>query len=140
MKNRRSFFKKSLAGLTAATGLFPMAKNASAGEKKLKGVLVHHVYFWLKEPENKAHRQQFENAIEKLLQVETIKLSHFGVPAATEKRSVVDHSYTYSYMVIFDSIKDQDIYQDHPVHHEFVEKNSHLWEKVLVYDSVDEIA
>ena len=136
MKNRRSFLGKTLAGMAAA-GLLPLAKNASAKETKLKGVLVHHVYFWLKEPENKTHRQQFEKAIEKLLKVETIKLSHFGVPAATEKRPVVDNSYTYSYLVIFDSIQDQNIYQSHPVHLEFVEKNSHLWDRVIVYDSVD---
>ena len=138
MKNRRNFLKKALAGLATA-GLLPFAKNVTAGEVKLKGALVHHVYFWLKEPDNKEHRKQFEKAIAKLLKVETIKLSHFGVPATTEKREVVDNSYTYSYMVMFDSKADQDKYQIHPVHLEFVEKNSHLWEKVIVYDSVDDV-
>lgn len=138
MKNRRSFLKKALTGLATA-GLLPFAKNASASEVKLNGALVHHVYFWLKEPDNKKHRKQFEKAIEKLLKVETIKLSHFGVPATTEKREVVDNSYTYSYMVMFDSIADQDKYQVDPIHLEFVEKNSHLWDKVIVYDSVDEM-
>ncbi len=138
MKNRRTFLKNLSTGALAA-GLLPFAKNATAGEVKLTGALVHHVYFWLKEPENAKHRKQFEKAIEKLLKVETIKVSHFGVPARTEKREVVDNSYTYSYMVMFDSIADQDKYQVHPVHLEFVEKNSHLWEKVIVYDSVDEL-
>lgn len=138
MKNRRSFLKKTFSGLAIA-GLLPFAKNTSAGEVKLKGALVHHVYFWLKEPDNNAHRQQFEKAIEKLLKVETIKMSHFGVPATTEKRDVVDNSYSYSYMVMFDSKADQDKYQIDPIHLEFVEKNSHLWEKVIVYDSVDEL-
>ncbi|HKJ77907.1 MAG TPA: Dabb family protein [Prolixibacteraceae bacterium] len=138
MKNRRNFLKKALAGVLAA-GIFPITKKASAGEVKLKGALTHHVYFWLKEPDNDAHRQQFEKAINKLLKVETIKLSHFGVPARTEKREVVDNSYTYSYMVMFDSIADQDKYQVHPIHLEFVEKNSDLWDKVIVYDSVDEL-
>ncbi len=136
MKNRRNFLKKVLAGV-AATSIIPFAKKASAGEVKIEGALVHHVYFWLKEPDNKSHRQQFEEAIEKLLKVETIKLSHFGVPARTEKRDVVENSYTYSYMVMFDSISDQDKYQVHPVHLNFVEKNAHLWDKVIVYDSVD---
>lgn len=137
MKNRRSFLKKMAAG-AAAAGLIPMVNKVNASEVKLNSALVHHVYFWLKEPGNKEHRKQFEKAIGKLLKVETIKLSHFGVPARTEKRDVVDNSYTYSYMVMFDSIADQDKYQVDPIHLEFVDQNSHLWDKVIVYDSVDE--
>ncbi len=64
-------------------------------------------------------------------------MSHIGIPAATEERGVVDNSYTYSYMVMFDSLDDQNIYQKHPVHLKFIEENSHLWNKVVVYDSVD---
>ncbi|MCA1758894.1 MAG: Dabb family protein [Bacteroidales bacterium] len=29
------------------------------------------------------------------------------------------------------------MYQVHPLHVKFVEENSHLWDKVVVYDSVD---
>jgi hypothetical protein len=64
-------------------------------------------------------------------------MSHIGVPASTEERDVVDHSYSVSYMAFFDSKEDQDIYQTHPIHLKFVEDNSHLWKKVVVYDSVD---
>lgn len=136
MKNRRSFLKKALAGI-AATSIFPIVKTASAGEVKISSALMHHVFFWLKEPENQAHRKQFEQAMEDLLKVETIKLSHIGIPAATEERGVVDNSYTYSYMVMFDSLEDQNIYQKHPLHLKFIEENQDLWEKVVVYDSVD---
>ncbi len=136
MKNRRNFLKKALAGVAAAS-IFPFTKKASAGEVKITNALMHHVFFWLKEPKNQAHRQQFEKAIDKLLKVETIKMSHFGTPASTEKRDVVDNSFTYSYMVLFDSLEDQKAYQIHPVHLNFVEKNSQLWDKVIVYDSVD---
>ncbi len=136
MKNRRSFLKKAVAGVTLA-GLIPFAKSSNAGEVKITGALMHHVFFWLKEPENKAHRKQFEKAMNDLIRVETIKMSHIGIPAATEERGVVENSYTYSYMVMFDSLNDQNIYQKHPIHLKFIEKNSHLWDKVVVYDSVD---
>ena len=136
MKDRRTFIKKAVAGITVA-GLSPLAKNAVAGEVKITGALIHHVFFWLKKPNNQAHRKQFENAMNNLLKVETIKISHVGVPAATEERGVVENSYTYSFMVMFDSLDDQNIYQKHPLHLKFIEENSHLWNKVVVYDSVD---
>src|SRR6056297_983200 len=136
MKNRRTFLKKLAAG-TVAAGFLSFTKKASAGEVQLKGALIHHVFFWLKEPDNKAHRKQLEKALEDLIKVETIKVSHIGVPAETEERGVVENSYTYSYMVMFDSLEDQNIYQKHPLHLKFIEENEHLWEKVVVYDSVD---
>lgn len=136
MKNRRSFLKKLVAG-TVAAGFLPLSKKASAGEVQLKGALIHHVFFWLKEPKNEAHKKQLVKALNDLLKVETIKLSHIGFPAGTESRDVVDHSYSVSYMTMFDDQAGQDVYQVHPLHVKFVEENSHLWEKVVVYDSVD---
>ncbi len=139
MNKRRTFLKKALAGITVA-GLIPISKNTMAGEIKLTGALVHHVFFWLKEPKNEAHKKQLIKALNELLKVETIRLSHIGVPAGTESRDVVDHSYSVSYMVLFDDQAGQDAYQVHPLHIKFVEENSHLWSKVVVYDSVDDSA
>ena len=136
MKNRRNFLKKMAAG-TLAAGLLPIAKNASAGEVKLKDALIHHVFFWLKEPKNEAHKTQLIKALNDLLKVESIKMSHIGFPAGTESRDVVDHSYSVSYLTMFDDQEGQDAYQVHPLHVKFVEENSHLWSKVIVYDSVD---
>ena len=136
MKNRRSFIKKSAASVALA-GMVPMAQTASAGEVKMTGALIHHVFFWLKEPKNEAHKKQLVKALNDLLKVETIRISHIGFPAGTESRDVVDHSYSVSYMVIFDNQAGQDAYQVHPLHLKFVEENSHLWNKVVVYDSVD---
>jgi hypothetical protein len=136
MKNRRSFLKKVLAGVVGA-GLLSLSKKSMAGEVKIKGALVHHVYFWLKEAGNEAHKKQLVKALNELIKVETIKMSHIGFPASTENRDVVDHSYSVSYMVMFDNQEGQDIYQKHPIHLKFVEENSYLWEKVIVYDSMD---
>ena len=61
MKNRRSFIKKAAAGMLAA-GLIPLSKKSMAGEVKIKGALIHHVFFWLKEPENV--RQAAREAVE----------------------------------------------------------------------------
>ncbi|MGE0019376.1 MAG: Dabb family protein [Draconibacterium sp.] len=136
MKNRRSFIKKAAASMALA-GMVPMAQTANAGEVKITGALIHHVFFWLKEPKNEAHKKQLVKALTDLLKVETIRMSHIGFPAGTESRDVVDHSYSVSYMTIFDNQAGQDAYQVHPLHLKFVEENSHLWNKVVVYDSVD---
>jgi len=136
MKNRRSFLKKTVAGLTLA-GLIPLSKNSMAGEVKILGALMHHVFFWLKEPKNETHKKQLVKALNELLKVKTIKISHIGFPAGTESRDVVDHSYSVSYLVMFNNQADQDSYQIDPINTKFVEDNSHLWEKVIVYDSLD---
>ena len=106
-------------------------------KRKIKDTLAHHVFFWLNEPENKEHLNQLLEGLNKLINVETIKMSHIGFPASTEDRDVVDHSYSVSYLAFFVSKEDQDIYQKHPIHLNFVEECSHLWKKVVVYDSTD---
>lgn len=136
MSKRRSFLKK-LAGVVALAAFNPFGNKAEAKGIKLTGTLVHHVFFWLKEPKNPAVRKQFEKALDDLRSVETIKFSHIGVPAGTESRDVVDHSYTYSMITFFDSQEGQDAYQIDPLHVKFVEENNHLWNKVVVYDTVD---
>ena len=36
---------------------------------------------------------------------------------------------------MFDSAEDEAIYQEHPMHLEFISTCSRLWERVVVYDS-----
>jgi hypothetical protein len=48
----------------------------------------------------------------------------------------VDSTYDVSEMMYFDNAAEQDEYQVDPIHKAFVEKYSHLWEKVVVYDMV----
>lgn len=104
-------------------------------QKEESKLFCHHVYFWLNEPKNADARKEFEEGISYLLQIPEIQSSHFGIPAETTHRDVVDGSYTYSYLVFFKNKEDHDIYQKHPIHLEFIKKYGHLWNKVLVYDS-----
>ena len=102
--------------------------------KKLN-YFIHHVYFWFKKPASKKDKARFEEALKKLVTIETIAEMHLGVPAST-RRDVVDRSYTYSLFTTFKSKEDHDIYQSHPTHLKFIEDCADLWEKVVVYDSV----
>jgi len=98
--------------------------------------LVHHVFFWLKNPESKEDLAKLLAGLRTLAKIETVRGSHFGVPASTEKRDVVDNSYSASEILFFDDTAGQKTYQDHPIHKKFVEDCSHLWEKVVVYDAM----
>lgn len=98
------------------------------------GRLVHHVFFWLKEPGKQADREALVAGLRTLRAIPVIRDLKIGVPAPTEERSVVDASYDVSELMYFASPADQKIYQDHPVHQAFVKACEHLWRKVVVYD------
>jgi hypothetical protein len=101
-----------------------------------KNGFIHHVYFWLKNPGNVGERTKLINGLEKLSGAAIINDFHIGVPADTN-REVIDRSYAVSWLLLFKTKEDQDSYQTDPMHLQFVEECSHLWNKVVVYDTID---
>jgi len=126
--NRRKFIAQ--ASLLAAAPLIinPMANNTNASQ------LVHHVFFWLKNAGSETDRKQLIEGLKTLRAIKEVKQLLIGTPASTEKREVVDNSYDVSELMYFDNVEGQNAYQVHSVHKAFVEKYSHLWERVVVYD------
>ena len=100
-----------------------------------KNIFIHHVYFWLNNPDSIADRNQLIEGLNKLSSVTTIKTFHIGLPAATS-REVIDSTYAVSWLLLFKNKEDQDSYQTDPVHLKFVDDCKHLWNKVVVYDTV----
>ncbi|WP_316748085.1 Dabb family protein [Pedobacter gandavensis] len=96
--------------------------------------VVHHVFFWLKNPDSKADRDQLVAGVKTLSKIPTVKEIHVGIVASTEKRDVVDHSWGVSELMFFNDLAGQEAYQTHPIHLEFIKNHSHLWDKVVVYD------
>lgn len=135
MEDRRKFVMKIAAGMASA-GFMSVSESAYASTNSINQVFVHHVFFWLKEPNNPEACQQFEKGLQGLITVPQIQTSHIGKPVESP-REVVDDSFTYSYMAFFKSKEDQTIYQTHPIHLKFIEDCQHLWEKVIVYDAMD---
>jgi hypothetical protein len=135
MENRRNFVRKIAAGMAVA-GAVTFTEQANAQEAQLKKIFVHHVFFWLKEPNNAEARKEFEKGLQALTKVPQIQKYHIGTPVESP-REVVDDSFTYSYMAFFKNKADQNVYQTHPIHLKFVEDCQHLWEKVIVYDTMD---
>ena len=97
-------------------------------------MFIHHVFFWLNNPDSASDKAELIAGLETLKTIEGIKMVHIGTPAATN-RSVIDSSYSVSWLLVFDDLEAEEVYQVHPVHHAFVAKCSHLWSKVVVYDA-----
>jgi hypothetical protein len=132
MTTRRTFLATAATlGATAAATAASMNTAPVAPAK-----LVHHVFFWLKNPDAREDLAQLLAGIRSLGAIETVRGIHVGVPASTEKRDVVDNSYSASEILYFDDTAGQKTYQDHPLHKKFVAECSHLWSKVIVYDAM----
>lgn len=98
------------------------------------GQIIHHVFFWLNNPDSESDKQQLMEGLNTLGSIDEVKVLLVGTPASTIEREVVDNSFDVSELMIFESVEAQDAYQVHPIHTEFVENYSHLWERVVVYD------
>jgi thiamine biosynthesis lipoprotein ApbE len=99
--------------------------------------LIHHVFFWLNHPDSEADKNALITGLNSLRAIPSIQRMHVGVLASTEKREVVDTSWDVSEIMFFNDAAGQKVYQDHPIHMEFVKNCAHLWKKVLVYDAQD---
>jgi hypothetical protein len=133
--SRRRFLA---AATIASASVATLAGESSAPmTRKSTKQLVHHVFFWLKDPHSHDDRARLIEGLETLRKIDAIRELRIGVPAATENRAVVDDSYSVSELMFFDDLAGQKTYQDHPIHKHFIETCSHLWARVLVYDSMD---
>lgn len=132
---RRKFITDS-AKAAAGLGLITLTSNQEFEMTSSKNLFVHHVYFWLNNPESGEDLKKLLEGLNKLSKVKTIKMFHIGKPAGTN-RDVIDSSYAVSWLLLFNNRADQDSYQTDPIHLKFIDECKHLWKKVVVYDSVD---
>jgi hypothetical protein len=129
-KSTRRNFLATAAMMGAAGSISAMPyRSGSAIEP-----VVHHVFFWLKNPDSKEDRAKLIEGVKGLSKIETVKEIHVGVLADTEKRAVVDASWQVSELIFFHDLAGQATYQNHQVHLDFVKNYSALWQKVVVYD------
>ncbi len=131
MSTRRTFIAAATA--TAAVSALQAGDKPAVNNYPR---LVHHVFFWLKNPDSKEDLERLLKGLKTLAGIPSVRGVHFGVPASTEKREVVDNSYSASEILFFDDTAGQKIYQDHPIHQQFVADCSHLWQRVVVYDAI----
>ena len=138
--SRREVITAAAAALAGASVAAPAAaaaaapSGAGAAAKPAIPPIVHHVFFWLKNPKSKEDLARLLTGLRTLGGIETVKAIHIGVPAETEQRGVVDASYSASEILCFDDVAGQNAYQVHPIHKKFVADCEHLFGKVVVYD------
>jgi hypothetical protein len=98
--------------------------------------MLHNVYFWLKPALTAEQHATFESELARVPQISYLASGFAGKPAATERRSVTDHSFSYSLSLRFKTMEDHEFYQkDCPDHQRFVDTCKTFWERVVVYDS-----
>jgi hypothetical protein len=98
-------------------------------------MLLHTVFFWLKEDLTDEQRAMFRKELEELGRIEATEAVFIGTPASTEKRPVVDNSFSFNLAVFLRGVEGHDAYQNDPIHLKFIEKCSSLWTRVQVYDA-----
>lgn len=98
-------------------------------------MLVHTVFFWLKPDLSPAQRADFRRAVESLAAIQAVEKVYVGAPAPTQKRPVIDDSYSVALTVICKDVAAHDAYQVDPIHLKFVENFKSCWTRVQIYDA-----
>ena len=98
-------------------------------------MLVHNVYFWLKEGLSEEERAQFRTGVQTLAETQSPTHVFMGEPAGTPPRPIIDRSYDLGLTVVLEDVAAHDAYQVDPIHLKFVEDCGHLWDHVQIYDS-----
>src|SRR2546423_5746782 len=93
---------------------------------------VHSVYFWLKPEITDAEENEFLRGLQSLIRIQSVRHGWFGKSASTD-RPVIDRSYSYGLVILFEDIAGHDTYQSDPDHVAF--RGLHrFWTKVVIYD------
>ena len=94
---------------------------------------IHNVYFWLKNNLDKEAFNAFEQGLETLTRDPVVKSGYFGKPANTD-RDVVENSYSYGLVLVFNDLVAHDQYQAGAIHLKFVDDHLSKWARVVVHD------
>lgn len=98
-------------------------------------MLLHSVYFWLKEDLSVNDNEIFLREVKKLGEIKSVEGFYLGSPADTPKRPVIIDTYNFAITVILQDMSAHDQYQIDPIHIDFIEKCKGFWEKVVIYDA-----
>lgn len=98
-------------------------------------MLVHTVYFWLKPELTAQQRADFRRGVESLGKIKAVQQIFVGSPAKTEKRPIIDDSYSVALTVVCQDLAAHDEYQRDPIHDAFRNTFHPYWTRVQIYDA-----
>lgn len=101
-----------------------------------QGLIVHSVYFWLKEDISTEEEEDFLKFFSVLRGIPEVEYLSYGKPAPTSPRAVVDNSFSYHLLVFFNGMEDINIYETHPDHIAAAEQYGKYWTRVEVRDTI----
>lgn len=97
-------------------------------------MFIHSVYFWQQDGLSADEVARFEAGLRSLTTIDGVRHGWVATPADTD-RPVIDRSYTYALVVVFDDRAAHDAYQTDPVHDAFRDTCAPFWKRVLIYDA-----
>ena len=100
-------------------------------------MFVHSVHFWLNDDLSAEDKQKFIDGANALTTISSVRQGFVGVPADTD-RPIIERSHSYTLIVMFDDKVGHDAYQVDPIHDRFREECEQFWNRVVIYDSVDD--
>lgn len=98
-------------------------------------MFIHSVYFWLKPELTDAEREKYRAGVRSLLTIKSVRHGWVGKPAATD-RPIIDRSYSYALVVVFDDEAGHEFYQVDEIHDRFRDECAPFWTKVQIYDAI----
>lgn len=98
-------------------------------------MLVHTVYFWLKPEITAAQLAEFRRGVESLGAIKAVDKLYVGTPAKTEKRPIIDDSYSVALTVLCKDVAAHDAYQVDAIHLAFINQFKSFWSRVQIYDA-----
>ena len=98
-------------------------------------MLVHVVYFWLNDNAPAGEAQSLADSCKNLLgKIPSVRHLWAGGPADTPPREIIDTTYAVGLYVVLDDMSAHDVYQEHPLHKEFIARHKSHWKRVQIYD------
>lgn len=122
-----------VAGALAVSACALSTTRAAPAEGK-NMMLVHNVYFALKES-NDANRRKLVEACDRYLSDHPGTVFYAAGTVSELDRPVNDRDWDVGLHVIFKDRASHDAYQDAPKHLKFIEENKDTWSKVRVFDT-----
>ena len=125
----------TVLGLVAALALTLNATRPTEAEETKGAMIVHNVYFSLKDNSPQA-KEKLVAACKKYLTGHPGEVFFAAGTLAEEfKREVNDRDFDVALHLVFKDKKAHDQYQDAERHNKFIEENKDNWKKVRVFDS-----
>lgn len=100
------------------------------------GQLTHCVFFALKNNTPENCQALVDECNTYLNRPGGVVSMHVGIREADLDREVNDADFDVSLVLVFENRQAHDVYQDHPEHVTFIERNKETWRSVRVFDAL----